>query len=58
MMENFLHPVLALIIWTFIMWVWMYKRRIPAMLAITKNTQDFIDNPALSGQSQVGGRQL
>jgi len=46
-MGEFLTPVLALIIWTFVMWVWMYKRRIPAMMAITKNTQDFIDDPKL-----------
>lgn len=46
-MENFLTPVLVLIIWTFIIWIWMYKRRIPAMMAITKNTQEFIDNPDL-----------
>ncbi len=24
-------PVLALIVWTFVMWVWMYATRIPAM---------------------------
>lgn len=46
-MENFLTPVLALILWTFVMWVWMYKRRIPAMMAITKNTQEFIDKPEM-----------
>ncbi|NNE56757.1 MAG: MAPEG family protein [Hellea sp.] len=49
-MQHFLTPVLALILWTFVIWIWMYKRRIPAMLAITKNTQDFIDNPALGEQ--------
>jgi hypothetical protein len=26
-------PVLALILWTFVMWVWMYATRIPAMRA-------------------------
>ena len=26
-------PVLALILWTFVMWAWMYWARIPAMLA-------------------------
>jgi hypothetical protein len=26
-------PVLALIVWTFVMWVWMYATRIPAMRA-------------------------
>ena len=46
-MEHFLTPVLALILWTFVIWAWMYKRRIPAMMAITRNTQEFIDNPKL-----------
>lgn len=26
-----LHPVLALIAWTFVMWTWMYATRIPAI---------------------------
>ena len=30
---GFLHPVLALIIWSLIIWVIMYARRIPAMQA-------------------------
>lgn len=33
-MSHFLTPVLALIIWTLIMWGVMYARRIPAMKAI------------------------
>lgn len=49
-MGHFLTPVLALIMWTFVMWAWMYKRRIPAMLAITKDTQQFIDNPELKNE--------
>ena len=49
-MDQFLTPVLALILWTFVMWVWMYSRRIPAMNAITKNTQRFIDEPELKDQ--------
>ena len=28
---EFLTPVLALIVWTLIMWIWMYATRIPAM---------------------------
>jgi hypothetical protein len=28
---EFLTPVLALVAWTFVMWVWMYATRIPAM---------------------------
>jgi len=46
-MTHFLTPALALIIWTLIMMLVMYKRRIPAMNAISKRTQDFIDNPKL-----------
>jgi hypothetical protein len=30
-MDSFLTPVLALIVWTLIVWVWMYATRIPAM---------------------------
>ena len=46
-MEQFLTPVLALILWTFVMWVLMYKRRIPAMNAINRNPQKFIEDPDL-----------
>jgi len=28
---NILTPMLALIVWTFVMWCWMYATRIPAM---------------------------
>jgi hypothetical protein len=28
---DFLYPVLALVVWTLIMWLWMYATRIPAM---------------------------
>ena len=30
---EFLHPVLILVVWTLIMWIWMYITRIPAMQA-------------------------
>ena len=30
-MDTILTPVLAMIIWTLVMWVWMYATRIPAM---------------------------
>jgi len=46
-MQHFLTPVLALILWTFIMWVVMYKRRIPAMNKLSKDPQKFIDDPDL-----------
>ena len=38
------------------MWAWMYKRRIPAMQAITKNIQDFIDDPKLGEQIPAKAR--
>ena len=55
-MDHFLTPVLALIIWTFVIWALMYKRRIPAMNAISKNTQDFIDDPKLGEQLPAKAR--
>jgi hypothetical protein len=30
---EFLSPVLALVAWTLVMWIWMYATRIPAMNA-------------------------
>ena len=28
---EFLHPVLALVVWTLVVWLWMYATRLPAM---------------------------
>lgn len=33
MQHNMLTPVLALIVWTFVIWLWMYATRLPAMRA-------------------------
>ena len=33
MIQPILSPMLALILWTFLIWVWMYATRIPAMQA-------------------------
>jgi hypothetical protein len=33
MLATIMTPVLALILWTFVIWVWMYATRIPAMNA-------------------------
>ena len=33
MQGSILTPMLALIVWTFVMWVWMYATRLPAMSA-------------------------
>jgi len=55
-MSHFLTPALALIIWTLIMLIVMYKRRIPAMQAISKRTQDFIDDPKLGEKMPATAR--
>jgi len=49
-MGEFLTPVLALILWTFVMWVLMYKRRIPAMQAMKMDAQEWVKNPKLGEQ--------
>lgn len=33
MVPNIMTPVLALIVWTFVIWFWLYATRIPAMRA-------------------------
>lgn len=55
-MGEFLTPVLALILWTFIMWVLMYKRRIPAMQAISKDPQDFVSDPSFGAKMPASAR--
>jgi hypothetical protein len=37
---EFLMPVLTLVAWTLVMWVWMYATRIPAMKAAGIDPQD------------------
>ena len=37
---EFLYPVLALIVWTLVMWLWMYATRIPAMQKAQINPDD------------------
>ncbi len=36
----FLTPVLALVVWTLVMWIWMYATRIPAMQKAGVDPQD------------------
>lgn len=55
-MGHFLLPVLALLVWTFLIWILMYIRRIPAMNAISKRTQDFIDDPKLGEKLPASAR--
>ncbi|MEZ5998017.1 MAG: MAPEG family protein [Hyphomonas sp.] len=37
---EFLYPVLALVVWTLVMWLWMYATRIPAMQKARINPDD------------------
>lgn len=37
---TFLTPVLALVVWTLVMWIWMYATRIPAMQKAGVDPQD------------------
>jgi len=43
-----LQPILALILWTFVMFIWMYGTRIPAMQAAKINPDDY-KHPGSSG---------
>jgi hypothetical protein len=43
--QDILHPVVALAVWTMIMWIWMYATRIPAM------TRAKIDGTKLVGST-------
>lgn len=55
-MGEFLTPVLALILWTFVMWVLMYKRRIPAMQKMKMDPQEWVKNPKLGDQLPASAR--
>ena len=46
-MTHFLLPVMALVLWTFVIAGVMYRRRIPAMQAVSGDAQDFIRRPDL-----------
>lgn len=46
-MDHFLAPVLALIIWTLLILLFMYSRRIPAMQAQNVDPQDYAHDPNL-----------
>jgi len=44
-----LTPVLALIVWTLIVWIWMYALRLPAMQAAKIDPQEALHPGSLSG---------
>jgi len=39
-LQSVLAPVLALIVWSLLIWVWMYVKRLPAMTKAKVNPQD------------------
>ena len=45
---DFLKPVLALVVWTCIMWFWMYATRIPAMTAAKVDPDSLVQQGAKS----------
>lgn len=55
-MNAFLTPVLALIVWTHVLWALMYKRRIPAMKRLHRDAQQFIREPDLMNQLPAPAR--
>ena len=38
--ETILTPILVLVCWTLVIWIWMYARRMPAMTAAKVDPQD------------------
>ncbi|MCB2114185.1 MAG: MAPEG family protein [Parvularculaceae bacterium] len=48
-----LTPVLALVCWTLIVWIWMYATRIPAMQKANIDPQSAIHPGSLSGLPQA-----
>jgi len=47
MFESILTPMLALVCWTLVMWVWMYVTRIPAMRRAGIDPRQYKDKKAL-----------
>ena len=47
---EFLQPVLILVVWTLIVWMWMYATRIPAMQAAQINPDDARHPGTYAGQ--------
>lgn len=41
--QDILHPVVALAVWTMIMWIWMYVTRIPAINKLPKDNSPGAD---------------
>ncbi len=52
----FLTPVLALVAWTLVMWIWMYATRLPAMKAAGIDPQEAADTGSLALRLPPGTR--
>jgi len=48
-----LKPVIALMAWTMVMWVWMYATRIPAMLKAGMNANGMVGTTGASLRAQL-----
>ncbi len=44
--QDILHPVVALAVWTMVMWIWMYVTRIPAMTAAKVDPDSLVEQGA------------
>lgn len=44
--SQLIQPLVALVIWSFVMWVWMYVTRIPAVLKMKMKLDPHLPNGA------------
>lgn len=51
-------PVVALLIWSFIMLIWLYATRIPAMAAAKMDPEKFKDDPTAKEKLPAGPRRV
>jgi hypothetical protein len=50
---DILQPVVALLAWTMVMWVWMYATRIPAMLKAGMDAKGMVGSTGASLRAQL-----
>ena len=53
---DILQPVVALLAWTMVMWLWMYATRIPAMLAAGIDAKGMVGSTGASLRAQLPDR--
>jgi hypothetical protein len=51
--SDILQPVVALLAWTMVMWVWMYATRIPAMLKAGLDAKGMVGSTGASLRAQL-----